>query len=180
MTEQRSTLPPPVERFVVHWGEMGARWGTNRTVAQIHALLLVAPRPLPAEEIADTLSVARSNVSTSLRELLAWGVVRTVHVLGDRRDYFEAIPDVWEMFQLILEARKRREVDPTVAVLRDCVEEARQRGLDDHARGRLLELLGFFEMVTGWYEQVRQMPRPTLTRFLKMGSRVVRLLRPGS
>jgi DNA-binding transcriptional regulator GbsR (MarR family) len=159
---------------------MGARWGTNRTVAQIHALLLVSPRPLSAEQIADALSIARSNVSTSLRELMAWGVVRTVHVLGDRRDYFEALQDVWGMFQLILEARKRREVDPTVVVLRECLEEGRERGIDDHARGRLSELLAFFELITGWYEQVRQMPRPTLTRFLRMGSRVIKLLRPGS
>src|SRR2546430_12458729 len=108
--------------FSLHLGEMGTRWGINRTVAQVHALLFVSPRPLHAEEIAATLSVARSNVSTSLRELQGWGIVRVAHVLGDRRDYFESMHDVWEMFKIILEERKRREVDPTIAVLRECVE----------------------------------------------------------
>src|SRR5437867_3235988 len=100
-------LSPVVQRFILHWGEMGTRWGVNRTVAQIHALLYVSPRPLPAEEIAETLSVARSNVSTSLRELQSWGIVRVVHVMRDRRDHFESMKDVWEMFQVILGERKR-------------------------------------------------------------------------
>ena len=117
-------LTPARRRFVLHWGEMGTRWGINRTVAQVHALLFVSERPLHAEEIRDTLSVARSNVSVALRELLAWGLVRVAHVLGDRRDYFEATADVWEMFRSILEGRRRREVDPTLAVLQECVAEA--------------------------------------------------------
>src|SRR5216110_3206093 len=104
----KNTLSRVAQKFVLHWGEMGARWGISRTVAQIHALLFLSPRPLTAEEIADTLSVARSNVSTSLRELQAWGLVRVVHILGDRRDHFQALKDVWEMFQLILDGRKRR------------------------------------------------------------------------
>src|SRR5262249_53249490 len=123
-------LSPALQKFVLHWGEMGSRWGVNRTVAQIHALLFVSAQPLHAEAIAQILAVARSNVSTGLRELQAWGIVRVVHVLGDRRDYFEAVKDVWDMFQLILEGRKRREVDPTLAVLRECVAEP----LDPHAR----------------------------------------------
>jgi DNA-binding transcriptional regulator GbsR (MarR family) len=172
-------LTPARRRFVLHWGEMGARWGVNRTVAQVHALLFVAERPLDAEEIAETLSVARSNVSVSLRELMAWGLVRVVHVLGDRRDYFEALADVWEMFQVILEGRRRREVDPTLAVLRECVAEA-EAGRDDHARERLAQLLGFFELSVSWFDQVRRMPRQTLTRFARMGSRVARLLETGS
>lgn len=156
---------------------MGTRWGVNRTVAQAHALLFVSREPLHAEAIAETLSVARSNVSTSLRELQAWGVIRVVHVLGDRREYFEAVKDVWEMFQLIIEQRKRREVDPTLAVLRDCVAGSRERPpLDAHARERLLELLDFFEMTTRWYEQIRRIPRGTLTRFARMGDRVAKLL----
>jgi len=161
---------------VLHWGEMGTRWGISRTVAQIHALLFVSPRPLTAEEVAETLSVARSNVSTSLRELQAWGLVRVVHILGDRRDHFQALKDVWEMFQLILDGRKRREVDPTLAVLRECVGQGPSASLDAESRERLLDLLGFFEMTTGWYEQVRRLPRPTLTRFIRMGDRVTRLL----
>jgi len=173
-------LAPTLRKFVLHWGEMGTRWGINRTVAQIHALLYVSPEPLTAEEIADTLSVARSNVSTSLRELQAWGLVRVVHVLGDRRDHFQALKDVWEMFQLILDGRKRREVDPTLAVLRECVADGRAGSPDAELNERLLELLGFFEMTTSWYEQVRRLPRPTLKKFIRMGQRVTRLLDTGS
>src|SRR5213083_2480720 len=116
-------LSPVQEKFILHWGEMGARWGINRTVAQVHALLYLSPRPLHAEEIAKMLSVARSNVSTSLRELQSWGIVRVVHVLGDRRDHFESLKDVWEMFRIILEERKRREIDTTLRVLQECVED---------------------------------------------------------
>src|SRR5881628_541307 len=104
-------LPPVVAKFILHWGEMGTRWGINRTVAQVHALLYLSARPLNAEEIARSLAVARSNVSTSLRELRSWGIVRIVHILGDRRDHFESMKDVWEMYRIILEERKRREVD---------------------------------------------------------------------
>jgi len=173
-------LSPTLKKFILHWGEMGTRWGINRTVAQIHALLFLSSEPLTAEDIADALSVARSNVSTSLRELQAWGLVRVVHILGDRRDHFQALRDVWEMFQLILDGRKRREVDPTLAVLRECVAEGRVGSLDGESRERLLELLGFFEMTTTWYEQVRRLPRPTLRKFIRMGERVTRLLDTGS
>src|ERR1700726_904493 len=109
------------KQYILHWGEMGTRWGINRTVAQIHALLYLSPRALPAEEIADTLSVARSNVSTSIRELETWGIVRAVHVLGDRREHYESMKDVWEMFRLVIEQRKRREIDPTREMLRRCL-----------------------------------------------------------
>src|SRR6058998_2519232 len=132
-------LTPVMQKFILHWGEMGTRWGINRTVSQIHALLYLSPRPLHAEEIAETLSVARSNVSTSLRELQSWGIVRVVHVMGDRRDHFESMKDIWEMFQVILEQRKRREVDPTLEVLRSCVKELEKPGSGDgHTRERLL------------------------------------------
>lgn len=170
-------LSPTMQKFVLHWGEMGTRWGVNRTVAQVHALLFVSPEPQHAEDIAATLAVARSNVSTSLRELQAWGLVRVVHVLGDRRDHFQTVKDVWEMFQVILEARKRKEVDPTLTLLRECVAESRDPALvDDHARERLTELLAFFEMTTNWYLQVRRLPKKTLTKFVKMGDRVGKLL----
>jgi DNA-binding transcriptional regulator GbsR (MarR family) len=179
-TKRDEPLPQALQKFILHWGEMGARWGVNRTVAQVHALLYVSARPLHAEEIAETLSVARSNVSTSLRELQAWGLVRVVHLLGERRDHFETEQDVWQMFQIILEGRKRREVDPTLSVLRECVEESRDHDeIDATAKQRLLELLAFFEMTTGWFEQVRHMPRTTLTRFVKMGDKVSRLLTTG-
>ena len=169
-------ISPPLRQFILHWGEMGARWGVNRTVAQVHALLFVSEEPQSAETIADTLQVARSNVSVSLRELQAWGLVRVVHRMGDRRDHFQTTKDVWEMFQIILEGRKRREVDPTLSVLRELMAEPGASGLGAHARARLGELLAFFEMTTAWYAQVRRMPKSTLTRFIKMGGRVARLL----
>src|ERR1043166_2009683 len=106
------------KQYILHWGEMGTRWGINRTVAQIHALLYLSPKPLAADEIADTLTVARSNVSTSIRELESWGIIRPVHVLGERREHYESLKDVWEMFRIIVEQRKRREVDPTLQLLR--------------------------------------------------------------
>src|SRR5581483_1434748 len=107
------------KKYILHWGEMGTRWGINRTVAQIHALLFLSPRPLPAEEIAAVLGIARSNVSTSLRELQGWGIVHVVHILGDRRDHFESMKDVWEMFRIIVDERHKREAAPTLAMLRD-------------------------------------------------------------
>ena len=130
-----TALTPVQEKFVLHWGEMGARWGINRTVAQVHALLFISPKPLHAEDIAQTLSVARSNVSTSLRELQNWGIVKVVHVMGDRRDHFESMKDVWEMFRQVLDQRKKREIDPTVALLRECVNES-EKSRDDYKIGR--------------------------------------------
>ena len=168
-----NNLSPVQQKFVLHWGEMGTRWGINRTVAQIHALLYISPRALHAEEIAETLGVARSNVSTSLKELQGWGIVKLVHVLGDKRDHFEALKDVWEMFRIVLDERKRREIDPTVALLRECMREAKP---DSHARGRLSALLDFFETTTGWYEQIRQWPTPVVTRMLKLGDKTRKLL----
>src|SRR4030081_3423720 len=112
----KNSLTPVAQKFVLHWGEMGTRWGINRTVAQIHALLFISEKPLPAEEIADTLGIARSNVSTSLRELQNWRIVRVVHILGDRRDHFESMKDVFAMFRVIAHERKQREIDPTVHV----------------------------------------------------------------
>src|SRR3954453_17357518 len=148
-------LSPVATKFILHWGEMGTRWGINRTVAQIHALLYLSPKPLNAEEIADALSVARSNVSTRRRELEGWGIIRVVHVLGDRRDHFESLKDVWELFRQVLDERKRREVDPTLTILRDCVIEAEKAGAkESYAKERLSDLLDFFETTTGWYQQI--------------------------
>jgi DNA-binding transcriptional regulator GbsR (MarR family) len=173
-------LDPIAQRFVLHWGEMGARWGINRTVAQIHALLYLSPRPLNAEEIADTLSVARSNVSTSLRELQGWGIVRIAHVMGDRRDHFESMKDVWEMFRTILDERKKRETDPTLHMLRQSVAEAKKIGhTDPHIRQRLTEMLEFFEIMTGWYEQTRRMPTAAVIRLCKLGDKVAKLIGAG-
>src|SRR3954451_17407488 len=124
-------LNPVQQKFILHWGEMGTRWGINRTVAQIHALLYISPKPLNAEEIVETLSVARSNVSNSLKELQSWGIVKLVHVMGDKRDHFESMKDVWEMFRMVLDERKKREIDPTVAMLRECIAEVERDGTAD-------------------------------------------------
>lgn len=171
MTEQEPLeLNEAVRSFVLHWGEMGSRWGINRTIAQIHALLYVAPRPLNAEEIASTLSIARSTVSTSLRELQTWGVVRLVHVLGDRRDHYEALDDVWEMFRLVLDERKRRELDPTLEILREGVEQAEAEADDElgqQTHRKLKEMLEFFEAVSSLYEKTQNLPTPLIKRLAR-------------
>src|SRR2546421_8416643 len=131
MIETMTPLSSVQQKFILHWGEMGTRWGINRTVAQIHALLFISPEPLPAEEIAETLEVARSNVSTSLKELQGWGIVKLVHVMGDKRDHFESMKDAWEMFRVVLDERKKREIDPTLAMLRECIAEAEKDGTKD-------------------------------------------------
>jgi len=165
------------QKFILHWGEMGTRWGINRTVAQIHALLFLSPTPLHAEEIATTLGVARSNVSTSLRELQGWGIVRVTHILGDRRDHFETLKDVWEMFRIIVDERKKREADPTLAMLREAVTETKKPGAADaYTRERLSDLLQFFELMTTWCEQTRRLPTPAVIRMVKMGSKVAKML----
>src|SRR5213596_3144009 len=142
-------LTPISQRFILHWGEMGSRWGINRTVAQIHALLFLSPKPLNAEEIAETLGVARSNVSTILKQLQGWGIVRIAHVMGDRRDHFESMKDVWELFRVILDERKKRESDPTLHLLRELTARAEKKGeADPYVRDRLADMLGFFELMT--------------------------------
>ena len=175
MTKQE--ISPAVSKFIVHWGEMGSRWGINRSVAQIHALLYVSKEPLTAEAIAETLAVARSNVSMCIRELQGWGLVKVVHALGDRRDHFQATADVWEMFRLILAERKRREVDPALDRLRECVEESESSAeTDPYAQERLRELLSFFETTSEWYEQVYRLPRRTLMALVRMGSRIAEVV----
>ena len=170
-------LSPVQQKFVLHWGEMGTRWGINRTVAQIHALLFLSTRPLNAEEIAETLGVARSNVSTSLKELQGWGIVKLSHVLGDKRDHFESMKDVWEMFRLVLDERKKREIDPTLHMLRGCIAEAgKDKGTDAYTAQRLRELADFFEMTTAWYGQIRSWPAGALAKFVKLGDRVRKVL----
>ena len=166
-------LSPVEQKFILHWGEMGTRWGINRTVAQIHALLYLSPKPLNAEEIASTLSVARSNVSTSLKELQGWGIVKRVHVLGDQRDHFESMKDVWEMFRLVIEQRKRREIDPTREMLRRCLAEIdpKEAGAD-YTRERLESMAGFFEAVTELHDQMKGLPTGTVRKLLRMGARM--------
>jgi DNA-binding transcriptional regulator GbsR (MarR family) len=170
-------LSPVEQKYILHWGEMGTKWGINRTVAQIHALLYISPNPLNAEEISDTLAVARSNVSNSLKELQGWRIVKLVHVMGDKRDHFEALPDVWETFRIVLDERKKREIDPTLAMLRECiakVDEDSKTG--KYTEQRLRELAGFFETTMVWYEQVHRWPTSAFTKFVKLGGKIQKLL----
>jgi DNA-binding transcriptional regulator GbsR (MarR family) len=168
-------LSPTVQKYILHWGEMGSRWGVNRTIAQIHALLYLSPSALPAEDIARILSVARSNVSTSLRELHSYGLIKVTHRLGDRRDHFEALTDVWELFAVILDQRKRREIDPTLAVLRQCSEDAENdEKTDAQTKARIHDMLDFVEQTTNWYEQMRQVPKPVILKLMKLGAKIVK------
>src|SRR3984957_2279013 len=170
-------LTPVQQKFILHWGEMGSRWGINRTVAQIHALLYISPKPVNAEEIVEVLEVARSNVSNSLKELQGWGIVKLVHVMGDKRDHFESMKDVWEMFRIVLDERKRREIDPTLAMLRECIAEAEQAKTKDmHTLERLQALRDFFELTTAWYMQIRNWPASVLSKFVKLGDRALKAL----
>ena len=169
-------MPPVVERIVLHWGEMGSRWNVNRSVAQIHALLYLSERPLPAEEIADTLGIARSNVSTSLKELQSFRLIRMVHVLGDRRDHFEALQDIGALFRVIVEERKKRELDPTLALIRECMADDDPR-TPPHVRQRLKSTLAFLEMLHRWYEDMKGLPHPLFMALLRMGARIQRYLK---
>lgn len=170
-------LSPVQQKFILHWGEMGTRWGINRTVAQIHALLFISPRPLHAEEIATTLAVARSNVSNSLKELQGWGIVKLVHVLGDKRDHFESMKDVWEMFRVVLDERKRREIDPTMAVLAECIEEAaKDEATDEFTEMKLRELHTFFDTTMSWYAQARNWPMNAFVKITKLGDKALKLI----
>lgn len=173
-------LTPTIQRCVLHWGEMGSRWGVSRSVAQIQALLFLAPDPLTADEIAATLSIARSNVSVSLKELQSWDLVSITHAMGDRRDYFQARKDIWEVLTTIMDGRKRREIDPTLQMLRDCAQESkRDDETPQQVKERIAGMLEFLEEVSGWYEQIRAMPRPTLLKLMRMGARVAKVVGPG-
>ena len=165
------------EKFILHWGEMGARWGINRTVAQVHALLFLSPKPLNAEELTETLSVARSNVSNSIRELQGWGIVKLVHVMGDRRDHFESMKDPWEMFRVVLDERKKREIDPTLTMLREAlIDLENEKQKDAYTMERLKSLQDFFETTSSWYNQIRQWPTSVLVKFVRLGDKALKLL----
>ena len=178
MTEITVTkaLPASIERFVVHWGEMGTVWGVNRSVAQIHALLYLCDEPLTADDIAAQLAMARSNVSVSLRELLGWSLIRRVQAMGDRRDYYEAEADMFEMVRRIALGRKAREIDPALAVLRACVSEAKaDQRVPAGARKRLAAMLEFTETVDRSFGEIIRLPAVTLMTLMKMGGAVARL-----
>ena len=177
MLVQMTELTPAMQKFILHWGEMGSTWGLNRAVAQIYAMLYLCPEPLTAEEICETLSLARSTVSTGLHELQTWGVVRLVHVLGDRRDHFETMSDIWEMFRVILDERKRREFDPTLAVLRETVDElAEDESSNPYAKEKVADMLNFFETLTSAYNQIEQMPTESIKKMAKLGDTLARVL----
>jgi DNA-binding transcriptional regulator GbsR (MarR family) len=163
------------KKFILHWGEMGARWGINRTVAQVHALLYLSPKPLHAEEIANSLNVARSNVSNSLRELQGWGVVRVTHQLGDRRDHFETMTDVWEMFRIIIEERKRREIDPMLPLLDECLRELGSGDGDKYTRERIEAMREFMTSMTQLYDEAKGFPSGALRGLAKLKGKLRRI-----
>jgi DNA-binding transcriptional regulator GbsR (MarR family) len=173
-----STPEPGItERFVLHWGEMAARWGINRTVSQIHALLYLSERPLNAEDISAKLQVARSNVSTSLRELQNWDLVKVVHLMGDRRDHYETLQDPWELLRVLVRERKEREFDPTVAFLRDCVASPALAREEPGVQKRLKETLTLMETLSGWSEQMLGMENSVLKKLVKLGAKMQSLLK---
>jgi DNA-binding transcriptional regulator GbsR (MarR family) len=176
ITEKTMKLTPVMTKFILHWGEMGWRWGINRAVAQVHALLMLSPKPLPADEIAETLEMARSNVSTSIKELQGWGLVRTVHVFGERREHFETLRDIWEMFLIITRERKKRELDPTLAALKSCATEAAGGKADaDHTKERIGELVEFLELMGSWADKAQSLSPTSARRLLQLGDKVFRL-----
>lgn len=170
-------LTPTMEKFILHWGEMGWRWGINRSVAQVHALLMLSPKPLAADEICEALNVARSNVSTSLKELQGWGIIRVVHVFGDRREHFETLKDVWEMFLIILRERKKRELDPTLMALRECATAAEEGKTESaHTVRRLQELIEFMEQTSAWADRAQSLSPTAAKKLCALGEKVFRLV----
>jgi DNA-binding transcriptional regulator GbsR (MarR family) len=179
-SDSAKQLPAALEKFILHWGDMGSQWGVNRTVAQIHALLFVSERPLTADEIAAALGVARSNVSNSIRELLGWELIRRVPIRGDRRDHFEAESDIWELVRRIAAGRKAREIDPALAALRACVADAEgDTSVHPVASRRLKEMLEFTRTVDRWYAQMLAIPKPKLAALIRLGAKVIRFLPAG-
>ncbi|MCU0968909.1 MAG: GbsR/MarR family transcriptional regulator [Rubrivivax sp.] len=170
------TLSPLVRSFVGHFGEMGSRWGINRTVGQIYALIYVSPRPLHAEEIAQQLEFSRSNVSMGLKELQAWRLVQMRFVPGDRREYFEAPHDAWEVFRTLAEQRRRREVEPTLSMLRNALLEAPTTEADRVAQERMKGMHDVIELLMTWFDDVQRLDAATLAQLMKMGSKVQRVL----
>jgi DNA-binding transcriptional regulator GbsR (MarR family) len=179
VSDRTRQLPAPLERFILHWGDMGGQWGVNRSVSQIHALLYLSEQPLTADDIAAALGLARSNVSNSLKELLAWNLIRRVPIRGDRREHFEAETDLWEIATRIAAMRKEREIDPAIATLRACVADAEgDPTVHAVAAKRLKDMLAFVDMVDRWYAQMFMVPKAKLAALIRLGTRIVSLL-PG-
>ncbi len=180
ITDSQDMLPEAVRRFVLEWGNLGERWGVNRSVSQIHALLYASKEPLAAEQIADVLQIARSNVSNSLRELQSWNIIRSVPMLGDRRTFYTAETDLWNLVSRIAAGRKARELDPAAAALRECVELTRDdRNVDPVVQLRLREMLEFVERLSRWYDQMIALPRSKIATLMKLGGGIARLLDRG-
>jgi DNA-binding transcriptional regulator GbsR (MarR family) len=169
-------LPPVSQRFVLHWGEMGSRWGVNRTVAQIHALLFLAGRPMHADEIAETLVIARSNASNSLRELINLKLVNAVHLLGERREHFETFTDPWLLCRTIVRERKQREFDPTMNVLQSCIADPAFAAEDPARQKRIRDTLALMGQLSAWVDELMRLEPATLTRLMKLGAKVGKLL----
>ncbi|CAG9168581.1 GbsR/MarR family transcriptional regulator [Cupriavidus respiraculi] len=169
-------LSPLVQRFVLHFGEMGNRWGINRTVGQIYALLFTSPDPLNADEIAEALGFSRSNVSIGLKELDSWNLVRLSHLPGDRRDYYSAPDDVWTIFRTLAEQRRRREIDPTLSMLREVQLESASTAADRHAQARMKEMYDLISLVTGWFGDIQKLDVATLEKLMRLGARVTKLV----
>jgi len=169
-------MTPLVQRFVMHFGEMGSRWGINRTVGQMYALVFLSPQPINADQIAEELGFSRSNVSMGLKELMSWRLVKLSHLPGDRREYFSAPEDVWTIFRTLAEERRRREVDPTLSMLRDAVLEDATTADDRHAQERMREMHDLIELVMGWFEDMHRLDPATLEKLMKLGTGVVKLL----
>lgn len=179
MTEitEHKKLPGAIEHFVLNWGDMGGVWGVNRSVSQIHALLYVSEQPMTADDIIMHLSLARSNVSNSLKELQSWQLIHRVPVKGDRRDHFVAETDVWEIASRIAAGRRAREIKPAITTLRQCVCEARNDSeISPVAQKRLNAMLEFTEQLDGWYDQMTGVPAPRLAALIRMGAKVLRFL----
>jgi DNA-binding transcriptional regulator GbsR (MarR family) len=171
-----SQLSPLVGSFVGHFGEMGSRWGINRTVGQIYALVFVSPEPVHADDIAEKLEFSRSNVSMGLKELQAWRLLKLRHFPGDRREYFEAPADAWEVFQTLAAERRRREIEPTLSMLRNALLEHPSNEADRHAQGRMRDMHDLIELMTTWFDDVQRLDQQTLSQLMKMGAKVQRVL----
>lgn len=169
-------MPPAVSQFILQWGELGKQWGVSRSVAQIHALLYLSDHPMTAETIAETLAIARSNVSTSIRELLDWKLIRRVPIMGERREHFSAEQDVWQMVTRIAAGRKAREIDPAETALKQCSALAQgDPTISTGARERLNAMLAFVSTMSAWHDQMLGVPAPMLMALIKMGAGVTKL-----
>jgi len=169
-------LSPAIQAFVLHFGEMGSRWGINRTVGQIYALLYVSPEPLCADDMVDRLGMSRSNVSMGLKELQSWNLVRLMHKPDDRKDYFTTLGDIWQIVRTLVEERKKREVDPTLSVLRELLMQNPGLAEEQHAQDKMREMYEMIEMLCGWYDDVRRLETERLIQLLSLGAKVQKIL----